>query len=161
MNQDELDTMIHHLVPDPDAARMVCIITRMVRHADNCADRENEQPTPAMSNAMNCALVELPSNPFYMAHIASLGPLLSTIFVVWDASETLRCNGITQRRMWAFAWRDLISVVLFHTANLVGGPKCASLAVHTFVRDCIDENTETFEQWEKESFNALSKGTPS
>lgn len=157
MNQAELDTLIQRLVPDPDAARMVCVVSRMVRHADNCADRENEPPTLSMSCAMNCALVELPSNPFYAAHISSLGPLLSTIFVVWDASEVFRFSPVQQRRAWAFAWRDLIDVVLFHTVNLVAGHNAAVFAVNEFVTLTIDGAAETFTAWEAEGF--YTKGT--
>lgn len=148
MLQDELDGLIHDIVPNKDAADMVCIVSRLVRHADWSADHDTANPQLEMSRAMAMALVELPSNPFYAAHMAQLAPLLSTIFVVWQASDFFATDPVWQRRMWAFGARDFISLFLFHTANLVGGHECAANAVRRFVIRSVDGSTESFDDWD-------------
>jgi hypothetical protein len=149
LNQLELDDFIKAVIPDPEAATMVAIITRLVRHADNCADRDLLPPQDEMARAMHYALVDLPSNKFYQQHIGVFAPLLVTIFAVWAKSETFKDSTVPQRRAWAYAWRDGISFVLYHTAYLVGGVECAMNVTAAFVGAEITHDTETFEQWDK------------
>jgi hypothetical protein len=154
MTQAELNDLIHSLIPNADAARMLTIISRMVRHSDNCADQENEPPTVAMANAMQCALVELGDNPFYDEHRATFAPMLSTIYQVWAVSEELRESSLLPMRQWAFAWRDLIAFVLYHTATLCDyGPDQVRFVIRSFLTNTINDDTETFDKWDATGFS--------
>jgi hypothetical protein len=148
VNQLELDTFIAKHIQDPDAAVMVSGISRLVRHADNCADRDAEPPASEMARAMHYALVELPSNPFYKRNAHIFAPLLVTIFAVWAETETFRHDPLPQRKAWAFAWRDGIDFILYHTAYLVGGIECAMNVTAAYVEAGITADTETFSQWD-------------
>lgn len=150
MTQFELDQLIASVITNDDAAKMVSIVSRLVRHADNCVDREHEPPAEAMSNAITLATVDLACNPFYVRHQRTFGPLLATIFVVWDASEHYAKSDVIQRRQWAFARRDLVEVVLFLTAMLLGGHRAARYAVETFIEATIGTESETFSEWDAE-----------
>jgi hypothetical protein len=161
VQQSELDDLIRSLIPNADAANMVIIVSRMVRHSDNCADNENETPTDAMANAMNCALVELGDNAFYAEHRATFAPMLSTIYQVWAVSEELRWSTLLGQRQWAFAWRDLIAFVLYHTATLANyGPGHVRFVIRSFLNNTIDSDTETFAQWDATGFATFPARSP-
>lgn len=151
MTQDELDSLINRCIPHHVAAAdLVCRVSRLVRHADDCVDRDAGHPSQEMSEAMAEALVALPSNSFYLEHQTALAPLLSTIFVVWHASDVYTGSPIPQQRLWAFGARDLISLFLFHVANLVGGHESARRAVLAFVSATVTRDSETLADWERE-----------
>ena len=69
------------------------------------------------------SLVDLPANPFYMAHASQLSPLLASAVLRWKASDTAERSRVADEKsfMWRAAYYDIVLMVVM----LCHGPKAA------------------------------------
>lgn len=149
MTQDELDQFLSSAFPaDPDAARFLADVTRLVRIVDDIADGDEADPHGGMAKIMEFTLLRFPTNPFYQRWVSALAPLLVSLHVVWAETEHTKTHPSEQRRMWGYIWRDGIELMLYHVAVLVGGVDLARIVLKAFVELEHGVDTESFADWE-------------
>ncbi len=125
--------------------------------ADDFVDRDVPQcriDSDHMLRLLHLCLVEIPSNPFYMAHRAWFAPLFSTSFLMWEATESWKTSEVADSRKFAYTWREICEQLIFMTAWLVGGLQHARAvvrSVHEFYHVTYQDN-EDFYRWQEREY---------
>lgn len=109
---------------DPHARRYLEIIAGAARVLDDLWDGDVRVSREDALLAFYGALVELPSNPFWMKHGTFLTALNWAAINAWlDANELAK--GDPTERIYAHVLRDQINEILPAVAHLTGGWKLA------------------------------------
>lgn len=88
---------------------------------DDLIDRDRYVTDEEIMTAFWLALVELPTNAFYVQHFSALHPILVNAIVNWRAATAMEREGDEHDRSIAFILRGAYSDVLSMSALLVGG----------------------------------------
>lgn len=131
----------------PAAAAWLLDLWHVTQVFDDLADGDAVD-RDTLDGAIYASLVDLPANPFYVAHAGQLSPLVASAVLKWKASDTAERNGAADERsfMWRAAYYDIILMVV----KICHGPK---LAMH--VADKVMAlYGESFDEYRKEFSNA-------
>jgi len=125
------------------AAVQFCMYVVFVAHLwDDLIDQDNVRSEADINNAFMIALVEIPSNPFYMANVNELRPIMRNTIMQWlDANKLER--GTDHDKHMAFMLRSSICQIFNYCAYLVGGPEWAN-EVGPHMRRLYEEPLEDF-----------------
>ena len=137
-----------------EAADFLWLGFALTQQADDFVDRDvpaENIDSGAMLRLLHYALVDIPSNPFYMAHRAWFAPIFSTSFLMWEATETWRQSPVADTRKFAYTWRESCEQLIFMTARLIGGLDHARNVirdVHQYYH-VEHQGSEDYYQWER------------
>ena len=113
-----------------DAARLVVDLARISHVYDDLIDGDKPKNDDAVHEAMWKALIDIPSNPFYLANRAAFLPILATGILNWRAANAMERSGCAEQLRIAHALRYAITDALTLAMVLTGGPEHAAANVH-------------------------------
>lgn len=105
-----------------DAARLVSDLFELSQIADDLVD--NDKPgdnSGRMVRLLHLALISIPANPFHANFKGWLSPMISAALLAWDQANVLEMGGKKTEKAFAFAYRDLLELLLVQVAHLTGG----------------------------------------
>lgn len=151
MNQTEL---IHHAMLGHRAAEDVCRrLFNISQVMDDLMDKDKPVTNEQLFKCFWDCLIELPKNPFYIQHQATLIPMMQVFLVDYRDSVVFERGDDDNReqqqqhaRHIAFILRNAIGSVIIHCAYLVGGYE-HMVSVSNPVRLMIFN--ETFSEYEE------------
>lgn len=121
ITDDEQTALLNHALLGNAAAINFCEAVFGISQVwDDLIDRDVVVDNETINMVFWDALITLPNNPFYRAHILTLTPLLQAAIVDWMDANTLEGHGIHQKQC-AFVLRDSLVGIVIHCAFLVGG----------------------------------------
>jgi hypothetical protein len=106
----------------PDAARWLLDLWHVTQVFDDVADGDPVD-RGALDGAIWKGLVGMPANPFFIAHGATLMPVLATAILKWKASDTAEREGKADVK--SFVWRAAYYDVVMCVVLLCHGPESA------------------------------------
>lgn len=113
--------LMHDLKGNEDAVRF-CIDVTFIAHVwDDLIDKDKERTNNEISNAFKAALIDIPANPFYLAHINDLRPLMMNAILQWQDANKLEVDGSQHDKHMAFMLRASFIQLFVYCAFLVGG----------------------------------------
>jgi hypothetical protein len=77
----------------------------------------------ALDAAIYASLVDLPSNPFYLANASQLAPVLALNVLKWKGSDTAEREGRADEK--SFVWRAAYYDTIMLAVLICHGPKAA------------------------------------
>ena len=109
----------------PAAAAWLLDLWQVMQVFDDLADNDpvDRDTLDAMIYA---STVDLPANPFYLAHAGQLAPLLASAVLRWKGSDTAERNGCADAR--SFVWRAAYYDIILMVVMICHGPKTAMYA---------------------------------
>ena len=122
------------------AERYLLSIMRATRLADDLADGDIADPArraEATAELVDCLLIQIPTNPFFIASADLLTGVHLACLNAWRQSNRW-WNGARGRHEYANVWRDQILDVFAIVARLTGHPDPAEL--NESVRECLKKN---------------------
>ena len=106
-------------------ALQFCIDVMFIAHLwDDLIDRDNFRTSEDISEAFRIALVDIPKNPFYLAHIGDLRPLMMNVILQWSDANVLE-KGDREDRAKAYMLKASVLQLFNYCAYLIGGPAWA------------------------------------
>lgn len=129
------------------AADMVERLFLLSQFADDIVDGDSQAPSRDMVKALHLALVDLPANAFWRAHADKFGPVVSSVLLDWDASNSFAQSDNEISRMHAYVLREAGERVLFHAALLIGGIDHAANVRREAMQFYHLDHPETFAEW--------------
>ena len=111
------DTLRQHFTDTlslpPDATQWLLDLWLVMQVFDDVADQDNIERKD-LHDAIWCALVAMPTNPFYAQHQMHLTPLLITTYGKWIASDDAERAGLADERsfVWRAGYYDVVLVVV-------------------------------------------------
>lgn len=130
-----------------DAIEWLIALWQVVQLFDDIVDGDKIDRDNADMAIWN-ALVGLPSNPFYQAHMVVLLPLVSTAILKWKASDTVELAG--EACATSFVWRAGYYDIVLATVQLVHGTQAAMEIGHVVLK----LYGESLDEYMKEMYNA-------
>ncbi len=115
-------------------------IMRATRLADDLADGDLGDPAQraeAAAELVDCLLIQIPTNPFFIASADLLTGVHLACLNAWRQSNRW-WNGARGRHEYANVWRDQILDVFAVVARLTGHPD--PLGLNETVRECLKKN---------------------
>ena len=116
-----VESLTHCLRGNKDAVRF-CIDVTFIAHVwDDLIDKDKERTNEEISNAFKTALIDIPSNPFYLAYINDLRPLMMNTILQWQDANKLEASGNSHDKHMAFMLRASFIQLFVYCAFLCGG----------------------------------------
>lgn len=131
------------------AAEFLSEIAAIARLADDVVDKA-EHRQRHLCWLMSRALTVLPLNPFFVAHAAQLAPMLNTILVQWELSDSFRQSGDRLKETYGFVMREAVGGLVTAVAHILGGYEHGRLVAEDFFATCHAGSPETVEDWVRE-----------
>lgn len=131
----------------PVAVEWLLMVWEAIQVFDDYADGD-----PVDRKALDAliwnTLVAMPQNAFFSQHAGSLTPIMASMVMKWQGSDTMERNGEADARsfVWRAGYYDLILMVF----QLVHGPALAKAHAH----EVLKLYGESFEDYKKEFANA-------
>lgn len=124
--QEELiKKLLKYLKGNTDAVRF-CIDIAFIAHVwDDLIDKDNPRTDNDINNAFKAALIDIPSNPFYLANISDLRPLMYNAILQWQDANKLEKDGNHHDKHMAYMLRASIVQIFSYCAFLCGGSEWA------------------------------------
>ncbi|MFM2625739.1 hypothetical protein [Vibrio owensii] len=148
MNQREF--IEHALLGDKTAIDFVVKLFNISQIFDDLIDKDKSVSDEDIFRSYWVCLVELPKNPFYVRHAATLIPMMQIFLVDYRDSVILERERALKEnehgKNIAFVLRDSIGSIITHCAYLIGGYEhMANISVQ--VREVIfDESLEAYKE---------------
>ena len=142
----EHQLLLYVLRGNLDAVALCEALARISQTWDDLVDGDRAVADTAVHAAFQCALIELPSNPFYRRFMDTLLPVLQVVILDWITSTQLELQDDHGKNL-AFVLRDQLGVFVVLCAQLIGGHTWA-LKIASQVRRQIynNESLETYKQ---------------
>lgn len=128
------------------AASFLEQMAEIARLADDIVDQDTHRQRNVCW-LLSRVLTTLPSNAFFIAHHAALSPVLTTIIVQWEQSDTFRSSDDTLKHQFGFVIREAIDSLAITVAAITGGIEHARATATDIFDTCHGGSTETVEQW--------------
>ena len=110
---------------DDQWAIQFCIDVMFIAHLwDDLIDKDTFRTGEDINEAFRIALIDIPKNPFYLAHIGDLRPVMMNVILQWQDANVLE-KGSRQDRAKAFMLKASVLQLFNYCAYLVGGPQWA------------------------------------
>ena len=138
--ENEAEFVSWALKGDRGAIDFCDMFFRISQTWDDLIDRDKPIHESTINRMMWDALIELPSNSFYLEHQAELIPLFRQYAIDWMDSNVLERGKSDHGKNIAFVLRDSVSSLLTQCAYYIGGIEwMAEVSVH--IREHIFEDT--------------------
>ena len=121
MNDVEQDRehLTYWLKGNPHAVRFCEQFFYVCHLWDDLVDGDVPRETQHISDAFWMALVEIPANPFYVAHFNQLHPVIASVVSDWFTANKLEDM---KKYEISYSLRCSILSLIQHCALLIGGP---------------------------------------
>ena len=108
---------------DSDAMAFLVAMAQVLHWWDDLIDRDKEQLDEHTHRMMWLALVEIPGNPFYRKHMASLMPILVNAIANWRIANVVEREATSSKDelQWTFITRSSYVDLVTMCAVLKGG----------------------------------------
>lgn len=104
------------------AAVRACMDVLEVAHLwDDVVDQNKDIDKEAANRAMRKAMIDLPSNPFWAAHLGMLMPVMQLAYLQWRSANVLEVSAVTADVQKAFMLRASLYSVFHYVAMICGG----------------------------------------
>jgi hypothetical protein len=115
----------------PDAAEWLLMLFHAIQFFDDIAD-DDEIERDDFNMALWNTLIRMPSNRFFVEHSGHLMPLMSSMILKWQASDSVEREKQPDARsfMWRAGYYDIVLAVL----QLCHGVECATKNAHHVMR---------------------------
>jgi hypothetical protein len=124
-----------------DAIHFMTVVSRWSHLYDDLIDGDKEIDPEFIHGVMWDIMVGLPNNKFYIAHAASLAPVVATGILNWRGANDMERSGCEEELYISHATRYSGSDLALMVMTLLGGPmhaaKYARDARLSFQRDTI------------------------
>jgi len=137
--KNETEFLLETLRGNEEAVRLCQLFFRVSQVIDDLIDRDKPVSPEAITGSYWMALVEIPSNGFYLRHFNSLQPIVRQVFIDWMDSSALERQDDHGRNL-AFVLRDSPAALVTQCAYLIGGYEWMR-KVSTEIRKHIHEDT--------------------
>ena len=117
--------LMHCLKGNLDAVKFCIDITFIAHVWDDLIDKDNERTGKDISNAFKSALIDIPANPFYLANINDLRPLMLNAILQWQDANKLETDGNSHDKHMAYMLRASFIQIFAYCAFLCGGGEWA------------------------------------
>jgi hypothetical protein len=107
------------------AADFVLMLARISHVWDDLIDRDKPVSNETINRTFFDALIELPANPFYREHYATLRPLMAIGAMNYEIANTYEALGGEERLALAHVLRYSIADIATAVALITGGPDWA------------------------------------
>lgn len=144
--QTEEEFLEEVLLGNRDAIEFIDLIGQITQDWDDLYDEGAEPGHEKVNELMWAALVQLPVNPFYQRHFATLYPLVRQMIVDWFDANRLQEYGDEHALHIAFVLRDSSAGLLTTCAGLVGGYDHMRRVGPVIRAFCMDEPFEEFKE---------------
>lgn len=145
--EDSLRSNLQAWAIPPVAVEWLLMLWGSIQAFDDYADAD-----PVDRKALDAliwnTLVAMPQNAFFAQHAGSLTPIVASMVLKWQASDTVERKGEIDAR--SFVWRAGYYDVVLMVFQLVHGPALAKAHAH----DVMRLYGESFEDYKKEFENA-------
>lgn len=128
---------------DADAADFLLAITDAAHAWDDVVDADKPLDRGALSAAFHALVLEIPANPFYRTHRASIDPLIQQAAVNWLVATGIERDPKAPKHV-GYILRSTYIDLITHAALLTGGPLWAQLVCRR-VRELNQD--ETFDDY--------------
>lgn len=129
-----------------DAAAFLLAITDAAHAWDDVVDGDRELDRAALAAAFQALVLEIPANPFYRAHRASLEPLIQQAAINWLVATDIERDAQAPKHV-AYILRSSYIDLIAHVALLTGGALWSQLVCRR-VREL--NHDETFDDYLRE-----------
>lgn len=120
LNKSQLDEIVYLYKGNKFAVKYVLDILYAGHLWDDLIDKDVERTDADINQAFRVALGDIPTNPFYQANQAHLGPLMMSAAMLWLDSVKLE-KGNDNHKMAAFVMRNALMNIAHYCMLLVGG----------------------------------------
>lgn len=141
--------MLHWANGNEFAAAFLMEISEIARLADDIID-EDDNRQRNMCWLLHRALTVLPRNPFFVAHVHALAPLMDVIIIQWQQSDEWRVERDAMKRTFGFVYREAVGSLVTAVASITGGIEHAKKSADEFFNLCHAQSTETVATWSME-----------
>lgn len=132
-----------------DAARLIRDMANLARMADDLVD-EGENPQGRLSQILELALLNLPANPFFIRHHATLAGVVMEMLAYWRLGDAFRTSGNERQEMFGFVYRESCDRLPVVVAGIIGGVDHALAVAEEVYQMMHAGSTETVADWVKE-----------
>ncbi len=113
--------MRHALKGNEPAIHLIDSVVFIARIWDNLIDGDKPVSGEDINRMMWMAMVEIPSNAFYVQHKFQIIPLLRDCINCWLDANDFEKSSSADKKEIAFVLRDMIGNIAIQCAYLVGG----------------------------------------
>jgi hypothetical protein len=149
--ETEYEFISNVLMGNQDAIRMANELFFVYQIWDDFIDKDKDIAAETFNRMMWTVLVDLPLNPFYIAHFSHLAPIIRSGIIDWFDSNIIEAETDEQKRenllKISFIIRCNAGSLLSHMALLIGGYDWMR-KVSPQVREWIHD--ESFEEYVRE-----------
>lgn len=131
---------------DDHAAAFLSEMAQIARLTDDIVD-EDEDRQRNMCWLLHRVLTVLPRNPFFVAHVHILAPMIDVIIVQWRQSDEWRVGGSDIKRQFGFVYREAVGSLVTAVASMTGGLEHAKAASDEFFEMAHAGSAETLADW--------------
>lgn len=117
---DEHEFLKQVLLGNTDAVRFCECLFSVSQVIDDLIDQDKELTARDIERSYWDAMIEIPSNPFYLRHVQTLIPLMQSAFNDWLDANDLEYTDDHGKNI-AFVLRDSVGNIVCQVAYLVGG----------------------------------------
>ena len=116
--------LVTFLQGDENAVRFCIDLVFLLHLWDDLIDKDTHREDNEINDAFRVALVDIPSNPFYIAYAHHLRPLFMNVILQWHCANKLE-RGIEHEKHIAFGIRAAFIQLFVYCAYLIGGSQWA------------------------------------
>lgn len=135
------------MLGNQDAIDFCYLVARMSQVADDYADGD-ARGAAKMVDLIAWLAIDLPKNPFYAEHRASLEPVLEMGLLYWDAADEWKKSPRKESRMFGFVFREILEMAFARAALIVGGREHARKVIREMHAYYHVKNGDAFDAWE-------------
>lgn len=132
--------LLELLAGNRDAVRLFLDLAFWSHVYDDLIDGDRRVEPAELHRAMWLAAIEIPANPFYQQHRATLAPLLAASILNWRAANDMEASGSIEELRIAHALRYQLTDVLILSMAIVGGAEYAATHARR-ARLCVQRDT--------------------
>ena len=120
-DEDKMIKRLQFFLKDDQWAIQLCLDLVYIAHLwDDLIDKDKDRSGSDINMAFAVALINIPANPFYKVHAATLHPILLNTILKWQDANTLEVGSEHDMRL-AFVHRAGIVEIFNICAYLIGG----------------------------------------
>lgn len=140
----EVNKFLEWTKGNADATRFLVTLFEISQVADDIADKDIEPSPENIGKVLHWAMVDIPLNPFYVAHSNLLVPLFSTSLAIWSNADKWQEKG------FGFVYREILEQVITMTAFIVGGYDHAQMVANEVYEFYHRDKSETPDEYLRE-----------
>lgn len=124
-------------------------MANLARMADDLVD-EGNNPQGRLSQILELALLNLPANPFFIRHHATLAGVVMEMLAYWRLGDAFRTSGNERQELFGFVYRESCDRLPVVVAGIIGGVDHALAVAEEVYQMMHAGSTETVADWAKE-----------